>query len=92
MSDYPGQLPARGDARESTGGENAQLSAGEAAYRAAGSPEIPDGPQPQRMGSGDHFGPQFDAFCRTQEEPEVPAVHRNPAAYFGEDEDTYGGQ
>jgi hypothetical protein len=74
-----------------SGGENAQLSVGEQAYRAAGSPEIPPGPVPQRMGSGDHLGPQFAGCCQVQDEPEIPAVHRNPTAYYGEDDDRFGG-
>lgn len=91
MSDrYPGQSDS--EARESTGGENAQLSVGEQAYRAAGSPEIPPDPQPQRMGSGDHLGPQFADHVQEVDEPEVPDVHRNPTGYYGQDDDWYGGQ
>lgn len=90
MSDrYPGQSDS--EARESTG-ENAQLSVGEQAYRAAGSPEIPPGPVPQRMSSGAHFNPQqFVDHVQEVDEPEVPDVHRNPTAYYGQDDDRYGG-
>lgn len=92
---FPGQLPARGDARESTGGENAQLSVGEASYRAAGSPEIPPDPRPQRMSSGDHFNPQqfADQLDTAYVQRSAPLVHGpNKTGYYGEDDDRFGGQ
>jgi hypothetical protein len=72
-------------------GENASVGAQAMAANGVRDEDFSSDPQPQRMGSGDHLGPQFDGFCQTQTEPEVPAVHSNPAAYYGEDQDTYGG-
>ena len=62
------------------------LSVADQAYKAAGSPELPPDPVPQRMGSGDHLNPQQFA-DQTEEVPtrpgETPAVHANPLGWYG---------
>ncbi len=48
--------------------------------------DIPPGPELRRMHSGDHFSPvQFrDHIQVVQPAPgEIPAVHRNPLAWYG---------
>ncbi len=60
-------------------------SVADQAYQAAGSPELPDGPQPQRVSSGSHFNPvQFADQLQTAMPGEIPAVHQNPTSWYGE--------
>jgi hypothetical protein len=66
----------------------AKLSVADQAYLRAGAPDMsrhPD-PVPERMDSGDHFSPvqfsdQLGAVAHSRDE--VPAVHRDPLAWYG---------
>ncbi len=73
-------------AEPSAPGENAAPSVSDMAMADTGTDDrdLPSGPEPQRMGSGDHLNPvQFADQLRTVDKPEVPAVHVNPTGYYG---------
>lgn len=88
--DYQSRMNRALNAVPSMGGLNAQPLVRDQALAIDGRTEddFPAGPQPLRMGSGDHLGPQFDPYVNKVGVPDVPAVHGpDKTTWYGKGDD-----